>query len=155
MSDDNDKKDNISKFLGMRSMDEVMAAKTEIIEYRAPMLADVPQDPRKDEDFEEARDMMKKVMEVGATAVEAMAQIADQSQNPQAYEKLGALINSMNSAAKTLMDLHRVKKAIDKVDKDNPDLKDPSGTPEVHNHLYVGSTAELQNFIDSRNKKDD
>lgn len=156
MEDDNESGDRISKFLGMRSIDEVVASNSRELIAQTTPLPEVQADPRKDEDFEEARDMMKKVLEVGTTAVEAMAEIANQSQNPQAYEKLGALINSMTSASKTLMDLHKTKKVIDKVDKENPDLKDPSGPSEVHNHLYVGSTADLQNFIqDMRKDKDE
>lgn len=151
-----EKPDPISSFLGMKSIEEVLANKNEIIEYRenVPAIHEIPVDSRKDEDFEEARTLVKKVIEIGETAIENMANIAEQSQNPVAYEKLGALINAMTGASKTLMDLHKSKKAIDKVDQDNPGIKDdakPAG--EVHNHLYVGSTAELADFISNMNEK--
>lgn len=157
--DDDDRKDKISGFLGMRSIDEVISKKDEILSYGSnlPVVQEAPQvDPRKDEDFETARDMMKSILEVGTDALEEMSTIAAQSQSPIVYEKLGALMNSLTAASKTLLDIHKRKKEIDKVELDNPGLKDGAdAAPTTHNHLYVGSTADLQRLIQDMRKPED
>lgn len=154
-----EKEDGISKFLGMRSIDEVVEKKNEIMAYRENLPVESPNaytDPRKDEDFERARDTVNTVIEYGTTAVQEMANIAEQSQNAMAYEKLGALMNSVVAASKTLMDLHKRKKEIDKVDLDNPSLREGEGQAQVVNqNLFVGSTAELQDMIENLRKKDE
>lgn len=146
--------DDISKFLGMKSIDEVLANKQEIIEYKEQLPADsVKSDPRKDEDFESARDMVKDVLNIGTTALEEMAAIAQQSQSPAAYEKLGALMNSMTAASKVLLEIHKKKKEIDKADIDTPGLADGDAEKTVvHNNLFVGSTRDLQNMIEGMRK---
>jgi hypothetical protein len=153
-----DKKDKIADFLGMASIEDVIANKNEIIATRTE--TDIvpfspPTDPRKDEDFEMARDSVKNILEQGQDAINELMQIAKQSQSPVVYEKLGALINSMTGASKTLMELHLKKKVIDKVDLENPALKDEQQNI-TNNFLAIGSTAELQKIIsDMRKNKDD
>lgn len=148
--------DDISKFLGMKSIDEVVANRQEIIEYREQLPADnVKVDPRKDEDFENARDTVKDVLAVGTTALEEMAAIAQQSQSPAAYEKLGALMNSMTAASKVLLEIHKKKKEIDKADIDTPAISDQTETKIVNNNLFVGSTRDLQNMIEDMRRREE
>lgn len=149
--------DDISKFLGMKSIDEVIANKSEIIEYKEQLPAEnVKVDPRKDEDFESARDMVKEVLNVGTTALEEMASIAQQSQSPAAYEKLGAMMNSLTAASKVLLEIHKKKKEIDKAEIDTPGLADPSADqPTTINNLFVGSTRDLQNMIEDMRRKEE
>ena len=148
--------DDISKFLGMKSIDEVIANKQEIIEYKEQLPADnYKVDPRKDEDFEEARDMVKEVLKIGTSALEEMASIAEQSQSPAAYEKLGALMNSVTAASKVLLELHKRKKEIDKAEIDTPAIADGGEQTVVHNNLFVGSTRDLQNLIEDMRKKNE
>ncbi len=149
--------DDISKFLGMKSIDEVIANKQEIIEYKEQLPADnYKVDPRKDEDFESARDIVKDVLSIGTAALEEMAAIAQQSQSPMAYEKLGALMNSMTAASKVLLEIHKKKKEIDKAEIDTPAIADGAGEQTVvHNNLFVGSTRDLQNLIEDMRKKNE
>jgi len=149
--------DNISKFLGMRTIDEVIENKQEIITYNQNLPVEEPiSDPRKEEDFESARAALTSILQQGTAALDTMFNIADQSQNPVAYEKLGTLISSLTNASKALMDIHAKKKAVDKVEAENPQLKDDA-PQEVHNHVHIGSTAELAKLLEEvnneRNKK--
>lgn len=149
--------DDISKFLGMKSIDEVLASKQEIIEYREQLPAEtVKVDPRKDEDFETSRGMIKDVIDVGTTALEEMASIAQQSQSPAAYEKLATVMNAVSAASKTLLDLHKRKKEIDKAEIETPALADPAAgeATVVNNNLFVGSTRDLQNMIEEMRKRE-
>ncbi len=150
-----DDTDPMSKFLGMASIDEVIARQNELVTYNehalVPVETPVRTDPRKDEDFETSRDTLNNILVQGTTAIDEMMNIAKQSQNPAAYEKLAALINSMNQVSKTLLDIHVKKKVLDKVDLDNPALREDAQKPDVHNHLYVGNTADLLSLI-HRNK---
>lgn len=144
--------DSISKFLGMKSIDDVIQNKQEIVEYNSKVPVEPAKaDPRKDEDFESARDALNQVLQLGVPALDEVAKIAEQSQNPQAYEKMGAMMNSVAAAAKTLMDLHKRKKELDKVELDDPRLKDPDGQPEIHNHLHI-TTSDLAIMMERARK---
>jgi hypothetical protein len=150
-----EKKDKIADFLGMASIEDVIANKNEIILGRTETDV-VPYqqqtaDPRKDEDFEMSRDTIKNILEQGQDAINELMVIAKQSQSPTVYEKLGALINSMTSASKTLMEIHAKKKAIDKVDIEMPSLSEENKTVN-NNTIVVGSTAELQKIISDMKK---
>ena len=66
--------------------------------------------------------------------------VAKQSQHPRAYEVLATMMNTMVAASKDLVDLQAKKK---KIMED-----DPSASPQqVTNNLFVGSTAELQEYL--------
>lgn len=148
--------DNISKFLGMRTIDEVIENKNEIIAYKENLPTEpIKVDPRKEEDFESARDTLTNILAQSSKALDEMFNLAEQSQNPIAYEKLGALINSVTAVSKTLMDIHVKKKTIDKVEVENPALKEDNPN-EVHNHIHVGSTAELARLLEEmKNERPD
>ena len=94
-------------------------------------------------DFESARANIYEIIESGATAMQSLAQIADSSQHPRAFEVLAKLMDTMLQANKDLLDLQKTIRDIDAKDGvTNPEAK------SVTNNLFVGSTAELQKVID-------
>ena len=100
------------------------------------------------EDFTFARANIREVVENGNGAIAKLAAIADQSQNPRAFEVLAKLMDSMVNANKQLLDIQQQIRTIEKADE-------PTGQEQknITNNLFVGSTAELQKMI-SEMKKD-
>jgi len=103
------------------------------------------------EDFSYARANVHEVVENGKDALSKLAIIADQSQNPRAFEVLAKLMDSVVAANKQLLDMQEQIKKISQADRPN----DPTARV-VNNNLFVGTTAELSNIIKNvRNQQDD
>ena len=93
-------------------------------------------------DFETARSNIHTMIENGQEAMYKLAQIADSSQHPRAFEVLAKLMDTMLQANKDLMDLQSKIREIKNVDEPNN-----AQAKTVTNNLFVGSTAELQKVI--------
>lgn len=100
------------------------------------------------EDFTFARSNIHEVIENGNDAIAKLAVIADQSQNPRAFEVLAKLMDSVVTASKQLLELQRDIREIDKADVP----KDEDARKHVTNNLFVGSTSELQKMIEDMKK---
>jgi hypothetical protein len=103
------------------------------------------------EDFTFARANIHEVIENGNDAIAKLAVIADQSQNPRAFEVLAKLMDSVVTASKQLLDLQKEIREIDKADVP----KDEDARKHVTNNLFVGSTAELQKMIEDMKKSNE
>lgn len=101
------------------------------------------------EDFTFARANIREVVENGNDAIAKLASIADQSQNPRAFEVLAKLMDSMVAANKQLLDLQKEIRTIDKADMP----QDEEAKKNVTNNLFVGSTADLQKMIEDMKGK--
>jgi hypothetical protein len=86
-----------------------------------------------DSDIAYARSMMYNTIKDAADAVDTMLDLAKQSQHPRAFEVV---------ATKDLLDLHKVKKDLNK--------EDPTGPDTVNNNLFIGSTADLLNMLKNK-----
>ena len=100
------------------------------------------------EDFTFARANIREVVENGNDAIAKLSVIADQSQNPRAFEVLAKLMDSMVAANKQLLDLQKEIRTIDKADMP----QDEEAKKHVTNNLFVGSTSELQKMIEGMKK---
>lgn len=96
-------------------------------------------------DYEYARQNIYGVIETGANALDALAQVAAQTQHPRAYEVLANLVKTMVEANKDLLNLRKTKIDIEKASGE--DMSVGMGGNKVQNNLFVGSTAELQKFL--------
>jgi len=94
-------------------------------------------------DFEMARSNIHEVIQNGTYAIEKLAQIADSSQHPRAFEVLAKLMDTMLSANRELLDLQKKIREIDAADSPTNET-----AKQVTNNLFVGSTSELQKVID-------
>ena len=98
-----------------------------------------------DSDYTEVRRNLKCIIEKSQEAIEGIIELAQDSQQPRAYEVVAQLIQSSLEANNKLMDLHRRMKDIKK--------QEPGKTTNVtNNSIYVGSTAELQKMIRDQRK---
>ena len=89
-------------------------------------------------DYKYARENLYGLVERGQDAIEGILDVCKETENPRAYEVAGQLIKTVGETAEKLIDVQqKLKKLEDEDQKVNTQ----------HNHLYVGSTAELQKFL--------
>ena len=100
-----------------------------------------------EEDFEEERGALKRAMAYSESTLQGIVNVAENSDNPRAYEVAGQLIKMFGDQAKDMMDLQGKKKKIDEVSGK------PAATQIGHqtNVLFNGSTSELMKAL----KEDD
>jgi len=95
------------------------------------------------EDFKFSRANIRQVIENGSDAIASLSTIANQSQNPRAYEVLAKLMDTVVAASKQLLDTQEQIRSIDKADLP----QDADARKTINNNLFVGSTTELQKLI--------
>ena len=120
-------------------------SKTEV-ETSLPVVSESHED-KLEGDFEEARMALKRAMAYNEEAVQGILSIAQNSDNPRAYEVAGQLIKSMAEGAKDIMDVQEKKQ---KIDKNDGKLGQNNVT---NNNLFVGSTSELLKMINKEQQK--
>jgi hypothetical protein len=79
--------------------------------------------------------------------------IAKQSQHPRAFEVIATLIKATADMKSELMSTH--KKKADLESKTGKSTHSKGVANVTNNNLFVGSTAELQAFIEQQKKKDE
>lgn len=131
MSDDNP----INRALGLGPTPSQQQAISSIVEKI--------QDDSAKEDFTFARANIREVVENCGDAIAKLAVIADQSQNPRAFEVLAKLMDSAVSASKHLLEIQKDIREISKPDETTSQSK------QVYNSIFVGSTSELQKLINT------
>lgn len=132
---------NIANSLGIEPTKDIVVA--EVVEKPDPNKEYVPNDA--DKDYTEVRRNLKCIIEKSQEAIEGIIELAQDSQQPRAYEVVAQLIQSSLEANNKLMDLHRRMKDIKKEDKGKT-------TNVTNNSIYVGSTADLQKMIREQRK---
>lgn len=98
-----------------------------------------------DRDYDTVRSNLQDIISRGSEAIEGILMVANESQNPRAYEVVSQLIKSVSEANKELISLHKEMKEIKK-----DVVRGPS---TVNNSIFVGSTKELQQLIKSKKKE--
>jgi len=117
----------------------------EVVEKKIDKIKAVADDIKKDYDY--TRGNLYSIIEKGQEALNGVLELAQESEQPRAYEVAGQLIKSVSDATDKLMDLQKKLKDVeeDKVAK---------GPSTVNNALFVGSTAELAKMLKDGLSKD-
>ena len=89
-------------------------------------------------DYRYARENLYGLVERGQDAIEGILELSKETEHPRAYEVAGQLIKTVGETAEKLIDLQSKLKKLEGEEQ-------KVGTQ--HNHLYVGSTSELQKFL--------
>ena len=89
-------------------------------------------------DYRYARENLYGLVERGQDEIDGILQLSKETEHPRAYEVAGQLIKTVGETAEKLIDLQQKLKKLE-------DEEQKVGTQ--HNHLYVGSTSELQKFL--------
>lgn len=97
-------------------------------------------------DYEYARGSMITVIEKGNEALSDMLSVAQQSQQPRAYEVVATLLKTIADTNKDLLELQKKHKDIENMDG-------PQTPQTINNNLFVGSTTELQKLIKQQNEQ--
>jgi len=132
-------KDKIDKQLDdILDINTEIKAEVEILPKKLPAVHDRGESIVND--YKYARENLYGLVERGQDAIEGILEVAKETEHPRAYEVAGQLLKTVADTAEKLLDLQRKIKDLEKDD----DIK-KVGTQ--HNHLYVGSTSELQKFL--------
>jgi len=99
------------------------------------------------DDYTEVRENLKRVIIQSEEATQGILEVAQESQNPRAYEVVAQLISATLEANNKLMHLHKQMKDIKKQDE----IKQ---TTITNNSIFVGNTADLQRMIREARRKD-
>ena len=134
----------------MKQLDKAFNITPEVVpEEPKPVVKDKPDRLTKDDvskDYDYTRGNLYSIIEKGQEAIDGILELAQETEQPRAYEVAGQLIKSVSDATDKLMDLQ--KKLKDVNEEDNK--KSPTN---VTNALFVGSTAELAKMIKQENLK--
>jgi hypothetical protein len=137
-------KDTIDK-----QLDDILDINTEIKQEVEILPKQLPTTKDRGEsivnDYKYARENLYGLVERGQDAIDGILDVAKETEHPRAYEVAGQLLKTVGDTAEKLLDL---QKKIKELEKDEEGQK--IGTQ--HNHLYVGSTSELQKFL-KKNKE--
>lgn len=96
-------------------------------------------------DYKYARENLYNLVERGQDAIDGILELSKETEHPRAYEVAGQLIKTVGETAEKLIDLQSKLKKLEGEEQ-------KVGTQ--HNHLYVGSTSELQKFLKKKNVKE-
>ena len=97
-------------------------------------------------DYEYTRGNLYSLIENGQEAVDGILDLAQQSDQPRAFEVAGQLIKHVGDVADKLVDLQK------KVNE----IENPKKSKEVNttnNTMFVGSTADLAKFLKQQHDK--
>ena len=93
-------------------------------------------------DYEYTRGNLYSLIEKGQEALDSILEVAQEGQQPRAFEVVSQLIKNVADTTDKLVDLQQKMK--------NLEAEDPKGPSTVNNALFVGSTAELQKLLKSQ-----
>jgi hypothetical protein len=97
--------------------------------------------PDSEKDYWLVRRNMKELISTGEDAIEGILKVATEGDSPRAYEVAAQMIKTVSEANKDLIDLHHKMKTINKEEVNIHNT--------TNNSLYIGSTKELQNLINT------
>ena len=91
-------------------------------------------------DYDYTRGNLYSLIEKGQEAINGILELAQDGQQPRAYEVAGQLIKSVADTTDKLADLH---KKVKDIEADNPKTQNTV----TNNALFVGSTSELSKML--------
>ena len=92
-----------------------------------------------DRDYEYTRGNLYSLIEKGQEALDRIMEVAEDGQQPRAFEVVSQLIKNVADTTDKLMHLQQKKKDLTKEDKKTPTT--------VNNALFVGSTSDLSKLL--------
>lgn len=89
------------------------------------------------DDYEFSRETYRDLIRTGTLSMDAMAELARESEHPRAFEVLSNHIKNMGEVTDKLMKLQKAKK----------DLSQDNDKQVTNNNVFVGSTSDLQRML--------
>ena len=131
-------KNNFDKIDESLEIKATITAK-EIIKESKKEIKSIQSKDHSELDYDYIRGTLYNLIEKGQEAATSLLELAQDGQQPRAYEVFGQLIKSVSDSTDKLMDIHQKVKELKKEEK--------SGPKNVTNALFIGSTAELQKLL--------
>jgi hypothetical protein len=100
-----------------------------------------------EDDFDQARQALKRMITKGESVLDDMMNVARQSDHPRAYEVAGQLIKTVGETAKDLLALQKTKKELQPQEEQKPQQ---IGTQ--NNIVFAGSTTDLLRALKQKNE---
>ena len=101
-----------------------------------------------EEDYNIARDNLKKLLDKSDEALDHMMQVAAEAEHPRAFEVLAGMFKTSADMTTQLIELQKKRHELDKLNNE------PTQSGVTNNNLFVGSTTELQKMLTKRNDND-
>ena len=132
-------------------MTKALAANTKVADGKlVPMSVDnINLTNDAEEDYNIARDNLKKLLNKSDEALDHMMQVAAEAEHPRAFEVLAGMFKTSADMTTQLIDLQKKRHELDKL---NNEPTETSGV--TNNNLFVGSTAELQKMLAKKDQDD-
>lgn len=102
-----------------------------------------------EDDYEFARAHIKKLIITSDDAIERLHELATDAEHPRAFEVLTAMIRNTADMNSSLLDLVKNRKKIVQEPVGGGSASNPSNVT-TNNSIFVGTTADLQKFLKSR-----
>jgi len=132
---------NMEKIFDVISVEEEKKKPTEIVavKYNEP---DVKQDLT--DAYQQSKENLQEIIDQGKEAMDEILQIAKAGQHPRAFEVYGTLLKNMVDANKELLNIQKTMRDMD-------GKKRGEGDTKIDKAIFVGSTAELNKFLNNKN----
>lgn len=119
-------------------------------EVREVKSISVPDTDKKDldKDYSDVRHNLKDLIQKGSTAIDGILNLANETEQPRAYEVLAQLIKTVAETNKDLLNMHNQMKTIK-----GEQQQSSSNNTITNNSIFVGSTAELQKLLRGKLKE--
>ena len=141
----------------MKNIDNTVSKKEKIAEALSknmPISAPLESSPPVDDlqvDYDVSRETYKELIDKGNVAIDLMMELARDSQHPRAFEVLAGLLKTQADNTDKLADLQKKLQTL---------RNGPKGcllytSPSPRDHVFVGSTTDLQRFILAQQNKND
>ena len=128
--------DSINESLDIEVVDQ---AKDVIKESKKELKKLEREKPDSIRDYEYTRGNLYSLIEKWQEALDSILEVAQEGQQPRAYEVVSQLLKNVADTTDKLIDLQLKTKELNAEDKKGPST--------VNNALFVGSTAELQKLL--------
>ena len=139
--------DKTSKFDGI---EDALDVKSDIVPVEKPeVVTSVDTTSTKEQlkkDYEYTRGHLYSLVEKGQEAVDGILELAQESDQPRAFEVAGQLIKHVGDVADKLVDLQKKVNEIENPKKDKQ-------VNTTNNTMFVGSTADLAKFLKKQRDK--
>lgn len=99
------------------------------------------QDPDLKKDYLTTRKNLMDLIDNGKDAIQGIMNVAEEGEHPRAYEVVAQLIKTVADVNKDLIDIHKKVKDVEVTKVENNET--------TNNSIFIGSTSELQNLINS------
>jgi len=132
---------NMEQIFDVTPIEEEKKKTSEIVavKYNEP---DVKQDLT--DAYQQSKENLQEIIDQGKEAMEEILNIAKAGQHPRAFEVYGTLLKNMVDANKELLNIQKTMRDMDGKKKGDGDTK-------IDKAIFVGSTAELNKFLNNKN----